>query len=905
MRHSSTPSLPAALVLAAGLAAAPAAAQPLIVTAGVAQVMKGDQFDYVRARNDARIEMSGGEVDDAYEALRHPGLDDTSLQLEQQSTALVSGGLLRGDVMLFDEAQFAMTGGRSRDLHAYLNAAVDVSGGEPGALYGYGDAVYDITGGHSGLARGRVNAAYTMSGGIVEGLELQDASTLTQTAGLVSGPVYLSGQADALLEGEVDVAEAGLSGSSRLIVRPEKTISFGGVEALDESELELVGVGGTDIGIVARDNSRVRFSNSGEVVSTRLYDQASLIQESGETGWARLHDSSRFEMRGGSVRTLSLERGGTLLHRGGEIEFLTTNETGGLVEIKGGTIGRELLLEGDASLEIEAAEFLTLGLMSGLELPGVAPQRLFEGEEFILTAGTPGYSGTHGLVLWSFFVLNTDGTDSLYTLEIPTSPQNPWDGSARFVRKPAGSRVLVEDSGIHNFAPGLNNDLRAALFSGDAVGRQNAGSLPGSVVVSDSARFEFEDGFIGGRIIALDQSRLEIKGGVAISENTFSSSILAYGNANVELTGGRVSGVVLYSNATASCLSGDTEARISAREQAYYEQTAGSVSSVGVSGEASATIAGGVIRSRCSVDENGSVLMTGGSVLDEVYVEDGEFLFEGGLINNVRVSGGEFLLVDGLVAGAPSRVTRGLLHVQGGEIDGDLEVVGGETRISGGRVQRLIADDDNDQRIVMEQQGRVGSVEFTRGGLLEMLGGTVEEDIEIQRRSRLEMRGGEVLGDVIMVFTCEVLIEGRSFSYDHDMNPDTPPREIELGAESSLTIEPGDPLLTYLEDERGSFEGLPGFTVEYADGTVSSFDLLGPVFPRELGERSSYTWEGELILRRSSVADLNNDGFVNTLDLVLMFNEWGVSCDPCAADLNSDGFVNVADLSLLLSAWGT
>ena len=87
---------------------------------------------------------------------------------------------------------------------------------------------------------------------------------------------------------------------------------------------------------------------------------------------------------------------------------------------------------------------------------------------------------------------------------------------------------------------------------------------------------------------------------------------------------------------------------------------------------------------------------------------------------------------------------------------------------------------------------------------------------------------------------------------------------------------------------------LRGLAPVWEDRSSTRFDVIGP-------DGGGWT----VTLRRGLPADLNGDGFVNTLDLVLMLNEWGVECDPCAADLNSDGFVNVADLSLLLSVWGT
>jgi len=51
-------------------------------------------------------------------------------------------------------------------------------------------------------------------------------------------------------------------------------------------------------------------------------------------------------------------------------------------------------------------------------------------------------------------------------------------------------------------------------------------------------------------------------------------------------------------------------------------------------------------------------------------------------------------------------------------------------------------------------------------------------------------------------------------------------------------------------------------------------------------------------------ADLNGDGVVNVLDLLILLESWG-SCDQCLADLNSDGVVNIQDLLILLEGWTT
>ena len=51
-----------------------------------------------------------------------------------------------------------------------------------------------------------------------------------------------------------------------------------------------------------------------------------------------------------------------------------------------------------------------------------------------------------------------------------------------------------------------------------------------------------------------------------------------------------------------------------------------------------------------------------------------------------------------------------------------------------------------------------------------------------------------------------------------------------------------------------------------------------------------------------STADLNNDGVVNILDLVLVASHFGTT--NAAADLNADGTVNMDDLVFVANAWG-
>ncbi len=58
---------------------------------------------------------------------------------------------------------------------------------------------------------------------------------------------------------------------------------------------------------------------------------------------------------------------------------------------------------------------------------------------------------------------------------------------------------------------------------------------------------------------------------------------------------------------------------------------------------------------------------------------------------------------------------------------------------------------------------------------------------------------------------------------------------------------------------------------------------------------------------RTNPADLDGDGKVGILDLLLLLSVWGQCPDPpesCPADLDSDGTVGIIDLLALLSSWG-
>lgn len=78
-----------------------------------------------------------------------------------------------------------------------------------------------------------------------------------------------------------------------------------------------------------------------------------------------------------------------------------------------------------------------------------------------------------------------------------------------------------------------------------------------------------------------------------------------------------------------------------------------------------------------------------------------------------------------------------------------------------------------------------------------------------------------------------------------------------------------------------SVAGEPGFSVSYVGNIVT------------------IVYEGV----DTCPADLNDDGLVNVVDLLVVLGSWG-ACDGCDADVNQSGTVDVVDLLAILSAWG-
>ncbi len=52
------------------------------------------------------------------------------------------------------------------------------------------------------------------------------------------------------------------------------------------------------------------------------------------------------------------------------------------------------------------------------------------------------------------------------------------------------------------------------------------------------------------------------------------------------------------------------------------------------------------------------------------------------------------------------------------------------------------------------------------------------------------------------------------------------------------------------------------------------------------------------------IGDIDGDGVVGILDLLMLLSNWGPCKGACPADLNGDGSVGILDLLVLLANWG-
>ena len=97
-----------------------------------------------------------------------------------------------------------------------------------------------------------------------------------------------------------------------------------------------------------------------------------------------------------------------------------------------------------------------------------------------------------------------------------------------------------------------------------------------------------------------------------------------------------------------------------------------------------------------------------------------------------------------------------------------------------------------------------------------------------------------------------------------------------------------------LHRRRGEIPGQPeGGTITYFMTALDSADNLGA------GKDQSFTVG-------SVLSDLNGDGSVGAVDLLILLANWGPcgDCKDCPADLHDDCTVGVSDLLILLANWG-
>jgi subtilisin family serine protease len=90
---------------------------------------------------------------------------------------------------------------------------------------------------------------------------------------------------------------------------------------------------------------------------------------------------------------------------------------------------------------------------------------------------------------------------------------------------------------------------------------------------------------------------------------------------------------------------------------------------------------------------------------------------------------------------------------------------------------------------------------------------------------------------------------------------------------------------------------------EIIEGSAVDIDGLNPQYEGELGvgriDAAAATLMGPI---QPKLGDLNNDGFVDGLDLLILLGDWGQT--HTSADLNGDGTVDGLDLLILLGNWG-
>lgn len=105
----------------------------------------------------------------------------------------------------------------------------------------------------------------------------------------------------------------------------------------------------------------------------------------------------------------------------------------------------------------------------------------------------------------------------------------------------------------------------------------------------------------------------------------------------------------------------------------------------------------------------------------------------------------------------------------------------------------------------------------------------------------------------------------------------------------------------------GASVSIDGATVLAGAPTEVSFETICPD-PDEGDCRpgAAYVFDVTPAGNGVAAADLNSDGVIDALDLIILLGDWGVcdDCKSCPADLDNDCNVGAGDLILLLGNWG-
>ncbi len=128
------------------------------------------------------------------------------------------------------------------------------------------------------------------------------------------------------------------------------------------------------------------------------------------------------------------------------------------------------------------------------------------------------------------------------------------------------------------------------------------------------------------------------------------------------------------------------------------------------------------------------------------------------------------------------------------------------------------------------------------------------------------------LRHVLSILTfAPVLIAGNAHAQTYEIN--------------WYTIDAGGEMFTF-----GANYELSGTIGQHDTGTLAGgvFEIAGGFWP-------------VIQLTPPCVADFNNDGTVNTLDMLAFLNAWAAG-DP-SADINGDGTVNTLDVLAFLNLW--